>query len=293
MTMRTVLNVKFAAIVAMTIALCTGCGEKEKGLEFMYFDFTDSQTDISKDGRIAFVHEHDGIYIIEENRLYRWHNGGEWPSWSHDGTKIAFMSAGDIWHRAIDADSAIRLTIDGSNSHPKWLHGDGAMVYMKLDSTGGSIWRCDVETMESARLIDQVNDFAVGENAIYYMDNGKVIRYELLTGKKEMIADVGSIETNWNRMCVVGNTLRYVDASDVWSIDLATYKKDKCMRISNPPHCNFMAWSTDGSFVVYTYSRVVYPDAELNAGTLWRMDVASRKKTQLTVHVNGKLQLIQ
>lgn len=65
------------------------------------------------------------------------------------------------------------------------------------------------------------------------------------------------------------------------------------MRISNPPHCNFMAWSTDGSFVVCTYSRVVYPDAELNAGTLWCMDVASRKKTQLTVHVNGKLQLIQ
>ena len=41
--MRTLIIVLLLAVAAV---LCVGCGENEHGLEFMYFDFTDSQTDI-------------------------------------------------------------------------------------------------------------------------------------------------------------------------------------------------------------------------------------------------------
>ena len=66
--------------------------------------------------------------------------GGSSPTWSPDGTSIAFSRAGDIWTMDADGDNQAKVADAGSwaLSAPEWSPDGQSIAYVQSDQAAGS-----------------------------------------------------------------------------------------------------------------------------------------------------------
>lgn len=101
--------------------------------------------------RIAY--EHNGeIYVMNsdgsrQTNLTNTSNppADKWPSWSPDGTKIAFVSwrtdAHGIYVMDTDGSNETRLTSYGSDRHPSWSPDGSKIAFKSSSDEGAEIYR--------------------------------------------------------------------------------------------------------------------------------------------------------
>jgi Tol biopolymer transport system component len=91
------------------------------------------------DGRIAFTRPDGYIYTVKPDATGLIRLGlGTQPSWSPDGTRIAFVRNGDIWAMAANGSNPQRVTTSkATESDPTWSSDGSTIAFASTRGTGG------------------------------------------------------------------------------------------------------------------------------------------------------------
>jgi hypothetical protein len=72
------------------------------------------------------------------------------PTWSPDGSQIAFAAGGNIWRIKVDGTGLTPLTDTGTADQPSWSHtsGDDRIVFVGLEDPGSDLYTLDPNDVE-------------------------------------------------------------------------------------------------------------------------------------------------
>ena len=183
--------------------------------------------------KIGYAYSNDGVtwQKLEANPENLTNNAAAEetsPSWSPDGTQIAYERDGDIW--IMDADgSSLFIDIGGTEQDPAWSP-DGTTIAFASDVTGNfEIWKADVAT-------------ATATQVTFRPDNGDGV-------------PIHDVEPTWSP-----DSAKIAFASsdpwgtpsdyDIWVVNADGTDTD--MLHETPSACREPAWSPNGNWIAFS-----------------------------------------
>jgi TolB protein len=257
-------------------------------------------------GKIAFVSNRDGaekIYLInaDGSELTKLTNGPHHlqPSWSPDGTQIAFMG--------LEKEATALFTMNSDGSHRKLIANNiFHNVGLAWSPDGARIAFCSVnpDAASSSKFSLHVIDadgthdvrLANGSGSIAWSPDGKELAIATLSGIDLVKADGTDLRTlaplssrfpqtlSWSpdgSKILFGSTRRFSDpygrgglrySIEIIAADGSDGKESKVVGYGRDA-----GWSPDGSKIVFVRS-----NADSTSTQLWVMDADGRKPVQLT-----------
>lgn len=155
--------------------------DMEKGLQgkprqvFAHFNATQGSPTFSPDGKsLAFVSNKDGtprVYVmkipgpevklkdVEVRLISRANRESSAPSWSPDGSKLAYCarngSVRQIWIYDFDTKSEWQLTQGaGNKENPSWAHNSMHLVYNTSDRGASELYMIDIKNKREVMIRD-------------------------------------------------------------------------------------------------------------------------------------------
>jgi len=232
-------------------------------------------------GKIVFHSNSDGdneIFLIKKTEVEKltdnsWED--EYPVWSPDGYKIAFTSNRegnyDIFLMNADGSGVTNLTSSSANeTHPAWFPDGKGIAYMretkKFIGTTSTIYRVDLDTKESKRIIPRYNK----KHGIPHISpSGKLLTF---TAKRMIGWDVAIYDIKQKKIKFLadgGKSCRARFSKDSKKLAYVSTKEDRKgeIWIMNPDgteklrltgrdetHDYFPSWSPDNKFIVFNSS---------------------------------------
>jgi TolB protein len=190
----------------------------------------------ARPGELAFCSDHEGawrIYVTSEGAVRPVSPPGRaaiHPSWSPDGTLLAYSAEGDGWtlHVAEPATGRITSFEDVDGLLPEWSPAGKRLVFQRMrkrDGAYASIWTLDVED-GAARNVTSVfaaDDFAAINPA--WSPDGRRLVFATVAASR---ASRGVLD----------------DADDLWTVDA---DGGRPTRLTTSPAADGMpAWGADG-----------------------------------------------
>ena len=261
----------------------------------------DYQAAWSPDGEsIAYYHVDSdvkkcGIYIIKkdgtENRL--WHSGvnAENPTWSPDGTWLAFSENAQIWKKQINGSNITQLTSLGRNFFPSWSPDGNRIAYTQticneIKSCG--VWFFDINTKQETFLADY-GGFPIWQNADELLFFKRIIKSNVAIGdslirysfNKNMFANLlfaqgrnSYLKVNTNSKLLFTSQIATEQDNGVPQIWTRNIDGNNLKQLTQ--NQGYTAdWSPDANQIVYTHA------VALN-GRLWIMNGDGTESKQLT-----------
>ncbi len=228
------------------------------------------------------------------------------PSWSPDGTLIAFVSSRDssggtnIYMMYTDGTGQIRLTHSGAGDRcPRWSP-DGSMIAFIRGNAGGDIYLVSMDSRETEQLTETGDVLSFdwspdGRHIVFHSGvasgGGEIFIIDTKSGSVTQMTNnqVPDFEPIWSpdgRYIAFGS--RREDGVQVYLLDLRTRSE---IRVSEGEGPNWGAsWSPDGQFLAYVSGkpgesdqivRVVeietrnerdFPDVRALNGVIWSPD---------------------
>ncbi|MGB5187144.1 MAG: hypothetical protein WBO84_08460, partial [Acidimicrobiia bacterium] len=245
-------------------------------------------------GRIVFMsHRHDS-----QGEIYtRAFSGGEWtrltnnswreqrPSWSPDGTTIAYSTAvsgtDDIWLMNADGTSKRNATSDAAyNFDPSWSPDGTRIVYTAIAVIGAyeDVWVMKVDGTGKANLTPSTPS-STNEQPAWSPDGSKIAFTSNRTGASDIFVmnARGSGVTNLTRSATStdeeatwspdGSAIAFISDRSGASRDLYVMTTDgsDVRRLTTAMGAYQPAWSPDGRHVLFSSSADGDPD-------LWMVD---------------------
>jgi len=167
------------------------------------------------------------------------------PSWSRDGTRIAFVRTG-IW--LLSMDSLIARSFSTTGNFPSWHPNGSEIVEMEVGQQIGNL--------EFMQFVEAIT-VSTGEHRTLYS-----------FGSSD-ICGFGSISPTGERY--VFSVQPEKGLAQIWTVDLATSTPTRLTSDGG----DYPAWSPDGTMIVYT--RTAQGD-----GALWMMRADGSGKRRLT-----------
>ena len=225
-----------------------------------------------------------GIWILDpETGEKRWLTPGGAPSWSPDGTKIAFELERQIYTINADGTGLVQLTRSGRNFFPAWSP-DGETVAYHSNAGGGGIWLMGFEGTNMRKIStgaypdwspDGMRIVAIqwpvpgGEVNTMDVDGSNPIR--VTHNDADDRAPAYSPDGQW-----IAFGSQSHSSPRIWIIRPdGTEARQLTSHAGSHP-----TWSPDGTKIVY-YRENWGCDIPEN-GVLWIVDVATGEETQLT-----------
>jgi eukaryotic-like serine/threonine-protein kinase len=150
----------------------------------------------SPDGRLIAFHsnleDHWGVFLIPAagGKPRRFAESG-WPSFSQDGEWVYYSYKGTIWKQKVAGGDAVQVTRAPGVEAVESM--DGKYVYYSQPPPGRSaLWRIPASGGQPIKLLDEMIDFTVLKQGIYYLDEvsdeGRLQFLSFATGKSSIVA---------------------------------------------------------------------------------------------------------
>lgn len=210
------------------------------------------ELEVAAPGKIAFVSERDGsrnIYIMnpDGSDVHKLISGG-WPSWSPDGTQIAFMKDGDIYIMSRDGGGLRRLTNHPAlDFDPAWSP-DGTQIAFASKRSGN--WEIYIINVDGSNLHNLTNHPALDDHPTWSPDGTKIA--------------FRSDRENYSRIFVMN-----VDGGNVYRL------------IQTNEDGHGPDWSPDGNKIVFTSS-------EGNINHIYLVDADGSNVVRLATDMDGQ-----
>jgi Tol biopolymer transport system component len=177
---------------------------------------------------------------------------GWYPSWSHNGTRIAYSRTDEydsgLWVMNSDGSNQSKVIIDSSRSNsgaePRWLKDDANLVYISINS---------------GRPCLRIVHSGGGPSKSLYIGVGQ---YNILEGLA---------------VSPSGDGIAFREGLHICTADWSDFKTK---RVVSQEYCEEPSWSPDGRRIVY-----IGPDqtpATEGVGVIWIMDKDGSNRRQLT-----------
>ena len=227
--------------------------------------------------RIAYTRDVVGIWVAnadgtDPQQLTSGVNDSH-PSWSPDGTEIAFATWNEIWVMDADGTNRESLFYGGrkATAAPIWSPVDSTKIaFRKYGTSGWEIWTTDVDGTNTRMLTESYGDPA-------WSPDGAKIAYDYFRGIWVMDADGtdqqrltdGGDRPVWSPD---GTMIAYDDSSGIWVMDADGTDQQRLTDGGERP-----VWSPDGTMIAYS-DRDVAGSSDNRA---WVMDANGSNRRQL------------
>lgn len=228
------------------------------------------------------------------------------PSWSPDGSRIAFSStptgSSQVFVMNADGSNPVQLTSDAQNDYPIW-HPDGRQIaFRTTDGKGLWWWRIiDLDTRQVSQLTEPSYDFFFQTPA--WSPDGQRLAYMSLVEQKarndgssqihvknhDGSGDVALTHDTWANISPIwspdGKRIAFLSERDGVYNSFALYVMSadgqEVRKLSEPifSESSKFAWSPDGLQIAI--------DTDLSAGKILIIDLESDQKTELIVNDGG------
>jgi len=201
--------------------------------------------------------------------------GGATPSWSPDGSRIAYVFAGDIWMIPAEGGTPTQLTsLPGQEAHPSWSHNpsDPTITFVCRTTSGFKIYTLNVETLDLKEIYSTKNDidFACFTNdgkliAFRGADKGYGIR--LVSAQGDTVATKVNNSDGWERVVSIDCSpvepiILYVEMRgtdyNIYTIPIEGGTPTKLTNYTDKPGAHhkiwYAAWSKDGTRIAFAHS---------------------------------------
>lgn len=196
-----------------------------------------------------------------ESRTYT--AGFRTPAWSPSGSRIAFVSRGQIWICDADGRNPRCLTRGaGERREPSWSADEKQILFV-----GGSVgspahvWSVDLDANEPRRLTAEERPYRHPHLspdgtklafAIAASDNGGAFILDLKTGVKQALPANEDSDYEWTRFSPDGKALAYFEVGGGKTAIHATKLADQVTVTWNSPETKSgLSWSPDSKTLVY------------------------------------------
>jgi tricorn protease len=196
-----------------------------------------------------------------ESRTYT--SGFRTPAWSPSGSRIAFVSRGQIWVADADGRDVRALTRGaGDRRDPSWTADEKQVIFVNgSPGTAGHVWAVDLAGTEPRRLTSEEKPYRHphpspdGTRLVYALpsgDGGGVWSLDLRTDEKKKLAGSGEGDCEWTRYSPDGKSVAYLETENgKTTIAIVTPPSERPQGLSTPDAKSGLSWSPDGKRLAY------------------------------------------
>lgn len=224
------------------------------------------------------------------------------PSWSPDGTKIAFANGARISimpfdGQEFDVDSIITYDFPGRNFSPNWSFDGRKIAFTQsiCDETACGLWIYSFNTGVLEHIKDIYGDHdwhSDGDSLIFdnrtFNDKGSPIKismyvYDYETQKRNLICELLSphFENRYLKFSSSGKFIAFISLLKTGGVQLFRINSSGSdLKQLTTAGCTNYDWSPDGKKIVYVNFKDWNIDKTI--GVLWIMDADGSNKKPLT-----------
>lgn len=227
------------------------------------------------------------------------------PAISPNGSRLAFSYAGDLWIVGASGGKARRLT-EGPDfdRRPVWSHDGRSIAFARVRDGVQNLWILRLPDEQERQLThhespDWPNAFAPDDLSVLFHSarsgEERIYRVSVEGGEPEALtfdlSSDGDLDRSGSRLLFTRGLVpwwrqgyRGSAAQDVYLLDLETRA---CRRLTQFAGCDLWPrWEPDGSALIFATD-------ESFARNLWRLEIETGRRTQLTNHLDGPVEFPQ